>query len=210
MADVLEVKKRDRVGSSASQKLRRDGQVPVVLYGHGEQNEHLHVPSMQVKTLLRRHAKTIELAGDIKETALVSQVHWDPLGIEILHLDLIRVNLKELVEVTVPISTHGDPVGLREGGVLIENLHDVQIRCPAGAIPENVGLNINELHLGGHLTAADLELPEGVELLTPIDTVVAHIEEPKEAPETEESAAEGAEPEVIAKGGEKTDEAGED
>ena len=78
MADVLEVKKRDRVGSSSSRKLRRDGQVPIVLYGHGLQNEHLHVPSIQVKTLLRRHAKTVELAGDLKETALVSNVHWDP------------------------------------------------------------------------------------------------------------------------------------
>jgi large subunit ribosomal protein L25 len=209
MADLLEVKKRDRVGSSASQKLRRAGQVPVVLYGHGEENEHLSVPSMQVKTLLRRHAKTVELAGDIKETALVSNVHWDPLGIEVLHMDLIRVNLKELVEVAVPISTHGDPVGLREGGVLIENTHDVLIRCPAGAIPESVGLNVNELHLGGHLLAGDLELPDGVELITAADTMIVHVEEPKVALEPEEAAVEGAEPEVIAKGGEKTEE-GED
>ena len=179
MSDVLEVKKRDRVGSSASQKLRREGQVPVVLYGHGEENEHLSVPASQVKTLLRHHSKTVELAGAIKETALVSKVHWDPLGIEVLHMDLIRVNLRELVEVTVPITTHGDPVGLREGGVLIENVHDVQIRCPAGSIPESIGLNINELHLGGSLTASDLELPESVELMIPLDTVVAHIEEPK-------------------------------
>lgn len=210
MADVLEVKKRDRVGSSASQKLRRAGQVPVVLYGHGEKNEHLSVPSMQVKTLLRRHAKTIELAGDVKENALVSNVHWDPLGIEVLHMDLIRVNLKELVEVSVPIATHGDPVGLREGGVLIENAHDVLIRCPAGSIPENVKLNINELHLGGQMTAGDLELPDSVELITATDTVVAHIEEPKAELEPEEVAAEGAEPEVIAKGGEDTEAEGED
>ena len=211
MADVLEVKKRAQVGSSASRKLRRDGQVPIVLYGHGQANEHLSVPSIQVKTLLRRHAKTVELAGDVKENALVSDVHWDPLGIEVLHMDLIRVNLKELVEVTVPISTHGDPVGLREGGVLIENVHDVLIRCPAGGIPENVGLNINELHLGGHLTAGDLELPDGVELVTPADTTVAHIEEPKAAPEPEElEPTEEGEPEVIAKGGEKTEEEGED
>ncbi len=209
MSDVLEVKKRDRVGSSASQKLRREGQVPVVLYGHGEENEHLSVPASQVKTLLRHHSKTVELAGAIKETALVSKVHWDPLGIEVLHMDLIRVNLRELVEVTVPITTHGDPVGLREGGVLIENVHDVQIRCPAGSIPESIGLNINELHLGGSLTASDLELPESVELMIPLDTVVAHIEEPKAETESEETA-EGAEPEVIAKGGEKTEAEGED
>lgn len=209
MADVLEVEKRDQVGSSASRKLRRDGRVPVVLYGHGEESAHLSVPAKQVKMLLRHHSKTVELAGAIKETALVSEVHWDPLGIEVLHMDLIRVNLKELVDVTVPIHTHGDPVGLREGGILIENVHNVDIRCPAGSIPENLGVNINELHLGGNLTANDLELPEGVELVTPPETVIVHIEEPKVAPEPDAEAAEGAEPEVIAKGGEKTEE-GED
>jgi large subunit ribosomal protein L25 len=209
MADVLEVEKREQVGSSASRKLRRDGRVPVVLYGHGEESAHLSVPAQQVKMLLRHHSKTVELAGAIKEPALVSEVHWDPLGIEVLHMDLIRVNLKELVDVTVPIQTHGDPVGLREGGILIENVHNVDIRCPAGSIPENLGVNINELHLGGNLTANDLELPEGVELVTPAETVVVHIEEPKAVPEPDEEVAQGAEPEVIAKGGEKTEE-GED
>lgn len=209
MADILEVEKRDQVGSSASRKLRRVGRVPIVLYGHGKESAHLSVLAKQVKTLLRHRSKTVELAGAIKETALISDIHWDPLGIDVLHMDLIRVNLKELVDVTVSIHTHGDPVGVREGGILIENAHDVDIRCPAGAIPEYLGLNINELHLGEHLTAADLELPDGVELITSIDTVVAHVEEPKVAEEEVEEAADGAEPEVIAKGGEKTEE-GED
>lgn len=206
MADVLEVEKRDQVGSSASKKLRRAGRVPVVLYGHGEESAHLSVSATQVKTLLRHHSKTVELAGAIKETALVSEVHWDPLGIDVLHMDLIRVNLKELVDITVSIHTHGDPVGVREGGILIENVHDVEIRCPAGSIPENLGLNINELHVGEHLTAADLELPEGVELITPPETVVAHVEEPKVEEEAAEEEGLSVEPEVIAKGGENTEE----
>jgi len=210
MADILEVEKRDRTGSLASRKLRRAGRVPAVLYGHGEANEHISIPAAQVETVLRHHAKTVKLAGALKTNALVSEVHWDPLGIEVLHLDLIRVNLKELVEVTVPIQTHGDPAGLREGGILIENEHDVEIRCPAGAIPESIELNVNDLHLNEQLTAADLELPEGVELLTPSETVVAHIEEPvAEEEPTEETPVEGAEPEVIAKGGEDESDEGE-
>jgi large subunit ribosomal protein L25 len=206
MAEVLQVEKRERVGSMASRRLRRSGRVPAVLYGHGEESEHLSIAAIQVQTLIRMHSKTVELAGDVKDTALVSQVHWDPLGIEVLHLDLIRVNLKELVEVTVPIHRHGDPVGVHEGGVFLENLHEVQIRCPAGEIPDSLGLNVAELHMGGHLTAADLEIPAGVELVTPADTVVAHVEEPR----TEEAAEPGelgaVEPEVIAKGGEKEEE----
>ena len=74
MAEVLDVEKREQVGSSATERLRRSGRVPAVLYGHGEGNEHLSVPAAQVKTLLRHHSKTVELAGDLKETALVSEV----------------------------------------------------------------------------------------------------------------------------------------
>ena len=205
MAEVLEVEKREKVGSSATRKLRRDGCVPAVLYGHGEENAHLSIPERQVKTLIRHHSKTVELSGAIKDTALISEVQWDPLGLEVLHLDLIRVNLKELVEVTVPIHVHGDPVGTREGGVLLVNLHEVQIRCPAGSIPENVGLNVSELHLGSQMTTDDLEMPDGIELITAADTMVAHVELPRaEVEETTEQ--ETAEPEVISKGGEKAEE----
>lgn len=208
MSEVLEVEKRDRVGSGATAKLRRGGHVPAVLYGHGQANEHLSIPVKQVDTLIRHNSKTVELAGAIKDTALVSEIHWDPLGIDVLHLDLIRVNLKELVEVSVPIHSHGEAAGLREGGVLIENLHEVEIRCPAGKIPDAVGLNVAELHLGGSMTAGELELPDGVELITEADTVVTHIEEPRTEPvEGEEIEGEGSEePEVIAKGGEKEEE----
>jgi large subunit ribosomal protein L25 len=118
----------------------------------------------------------------------------------------VRVNLKELVEVTVPIYQQGEAAGLREGGVLLENLHDVDIRCPAGQIPEQLVLNVTDLHVGGQLTAGDLELPEGVELITPAETVVAHVEEPKEQLEEVGEEGAGAEPELISKGGESAEE----
>ena len=204
MADVLEVEKREQTGSAASRRLRLGGLVPAVLYGHGQENQHLAVPLSDVKALVRNHGKMVELKGAIKDTALVSDMQWDPMGIEVLHMDLIRVNLSEKVEVTVAIQTHGDPVGVHEGGILLENLHNVEIRCPAGSIPDSVRLNITDIHVGEHRTAGDLELPDGVELVTPADAIVAHIEAPRKEDESEEGAADiGAEPEVIAKGGEK-------
>lgn len=205
MAEVLEVKKREGTGSKASRLLRREGRVPAVLYGHGQDNEHLSVPAKQVEALIRHHSKTVELAGEVKDTALVSDVQWDPLGIEVLHLDLIRVNLKEKVEVTVPIQVVGEAAGTRQGGMLIENLHEVDVRCSAGSIPESVRLNVENLDLGGHLLASDLELPEGVELVTAGDSTVAHIEAGKAEVEMA-SGDVAAEPEVISKGGEKTEE----
>jgi len=204
MADVLKVEKRERTGSAASRRLRRGGHVPAVLYGHGQENQNLAVPQADVKALLRHHGKMVELKGAVTDTALVSDMQFDPLGIEVLHLDLIRVNLGEKVDVTVAIQSYGDPVGAHEGGILLENLHEVQIRCPAGSIPEALRLNISDLHVGGNLTAGELELPSGVELITPADTVVAHVEAPRSASATEsEGDGLGSQPEVIAKGAEK-------
>ena len=199
--DVLHVELRDKTGTAATVRLRRGGKVPAVLYGHGEANQHLAIASTEVKTLLRRHSKTVTLDGAVSETALVSDVQFDALGIEVLHLDLIRVNLQERVTTTVPVHVTGDAVGVRGGGVMLENLHEVEIRCPAGSIPEFLSLNVSDLEVGGHKTAADLKLPEGVELLIPRESVVVHIERPRG--EQEATDALGVQPEVLPKGGEK-------
>ncbi|TWT65185.1 50S ribosomal protein L25 [Allorhodopirellula solitaria] len=202
MTDVIQATKRDSTGTAATIRLRRAGNVPAVLYGHGEANEHLSISADQIRGLLRHHSKTIKLTGDVNETALVSDMQWDALGIEVLHLDLIRVNLKEKVEVTVTIETHGEAPGTREGGIFLENIREVDVRCSAGAIPDSLVLDINELHLDEHATAADLQLPEGVELITDPESVIAHIEAPRaEVAAEEEGVADGAEPEVISKGG---------
>jgi len=199
MTDVIQVTKRDKMGTAATRRLRREGYVPAVLYGHGEGNEHLAVPSKQVEGLLRHHSKTVKLSGDIKDTALISDMQWDPLGIEVLHLDLIRVNMKEKVEVEVPIHMHGEAVGTREGGVFLENAHEVLVRCSAGSIPDSVTLEINDLQIGEHRTAGQLELPEGVELVTPEDTVIAHVEPPRVEEEAAEEVSAATEPEVISR-----------
>ena len=208
MSDVLEVVRREKVGTAATVRLRREGKVPAVLYGHGESNEHLAIPKMQVNSLIRHHSKTVELKGDVAETALVNHIHWDPLGIEVLHLDLIRVNLKEEVEVTVAIHTHGESIGVKNGGMLLESLHEVDVSCPAGSIPETLELDVSELDLGAHLTAGDLVLPEGVKLVTPAETAIVRVEEPKKSSDGDADASDlAAEPEVIAKGGDDSESA---
>ncbi|MGV3486903.1 MAG: 50S ribosomal protein L25, partial [Planctomycetaceae bacterium] len=166
-----------------------------------KRSKHLSIASTEVKTLLRRHSKTVTLDGAVSETALVSEVQFDALGSEVLHMDLIRVNLQETVTTTVPVHLTGDAVGVRGGGVMLENLHEVEIRCPAGSIPEYLSLNVSDLEVGGHKTAADLKLPEGVELLIPKEAVVVHIERPRGEQEAADSL--GAQPEVLPKGGEK-------
>ncbi len=198
MSDVLQATRRTSLGSAATRRLRRDGYVPAVLYGHGEANEHVAVPVREVKTVLRHHSKTIKLAGDLDENALIADMQYDALGIDVLHMDLIRVNLQELVEVTVPIHTHGQAPGTVGGGVLLESLHEVDIRCPAGAIPERLELDVNSMQVGDQALARDLELPEGVVLVTDPEAVIARVEIPQVAPDPEmENESAATEPEVI-------------
>lgn len=187
-SEVLNVQLRDTTGTMASVRLRASGMIPAVLYGHGEANRHLAIPKTEVKSLLRHHSKTVTLQGAISDTALVSEVQYDHLGIEVLHLDLVRVNLQEKVEIEVSISLHGDSVGVRGGGVLLENMHSVVVRCPAGSIPDSLTLDVSDLDIGGHKTAGCLVLPAGVELVTPSEAVVAHIEKLRGSAASEASA----------------------
>lgn len=188
-AEVLNVQLRDTTGTTASIRLRATGMIPAVLYGHGEANRHLAIPLSELKAALRHHSKTVTLQGSISDTALLSDVQYNHLGNEVLHVDLIRVNLQEKVEIEVPISLHGDAIGTRGSGVLLENMHSVIVRCSAGDIPDSVVLEVSDLDVGGQKTAGDLTLPAGVELVTPREAVVAHIEKLRGAADEAETEA---------------------
>jgi large subunit ribosomal protein L25 len=164
-----------------------------VLYGHKQDNEHLTLTQKSVDSILRHHSKIVELQGAVNETALVSDLQFDPLGIEVLHLDLQRVDLNERVTVTVPIQFKGEPAGAKQGGIVIESGQQVEVECPAVSIPEAIVLQVTTVAAGENRTAGDLDLPENVSLVTSPETVIYHIEKPKgmrgkAAPEAEADA----------------------
>jgi large subunit ribosomal protein L25 len=123
---------------------------------------------------------------------------------------LTRVDADEAVSVTLEVELRGEAPGTHHGGVIDQQLRDVEIECPANAIPEKLTLSINELEVGDSMTASQLELPKGATLLSDASSViVACVEQTILADEEEEAALEatGAEPEVI--GGRKPGEAEE-
>lgn len=194
MAELVQVQRREgSLGTASSRRLRKAGNIPAVLYGHKQENEHLTISQKTVESILRHHSKIVELQGDVNETALVSDLQFDPLGIEVLHIDLLRVDMNEKVTVTVPIVFKGEPAGGKQGGIVIENAHEVEVECPAVAIPESLRLNVTSVALGENRTAGDLELPDNVSLVTPAETVVFHIEKPKGMQTEDEGAGEEAE-----------------
>lgn len=209
MSEVLKVKPRQPGGKRDARRLRRGGQVPVNLYGHGQQNVYLAAAADDLRTLLRHGARVIDLEGEqVQEKAFIRELQWDTYGLEVLHVDLTRVSADERVEVRVAVELRGAAPGVAEGGIVELLVHDLEIECLAIDIPEKLILRVNQLKLGDDLTAAAVELPPGAKLVSDPETMVAHCVKPKAEVEVGAEAApvEGAEPEVI---GRKAEEEGE-
>lgn len=204
---TLPASSRDKLGTRYSQRLRAEGRLPVVLYGHGETPTHLHVDGHETTKLLNHAAHLLTLDVDGKsESCLVKSVQYDHLGDKILHLDLTRVDLTEEVELEIDLEFKGEPeAALEEGFVVAHSTQSVNIKCRADAIPESIEVNVEPLTVDTPLTIADIKLPPGVTITDDPETVVASISYVQEVPEPQGGeGAEGEEPEVIgeAEGGE--------
>jgi large subunit ribosomal protein L25 len=198
MKESMQVKIREGVGTRQTRKLRQGGQVPAILYGHGEKNVNLVIPGTQVLHAVKVGAKLVDLSGDVTETALIRQVQWDAFGIEVLHLDLSRVSADETVEIVLPIELKGSAPGTREGGLVEHVKHEARILCPVVSLPERLEININNLHLDGELTLANVTLPAGASIVGDADEIVVHCVKPKDMVEGA-GPGEPGEPEVIAR-----------
>ncbi|MDG1875103.1 MAG: 50S ribosomal protein L25 [Mariniblastus sp.] len=185
-------------------RLRQTGQIPAILYGHGEGGVMLSVCERDLNKAIDTGSHIVDLVGDTKESALIKDVQWDAFGIKVLHVDLTRVDATEAVEVTIPIELKGDPVGTHHGGTVNFHQHEITIFCPANVLPDKIDLKVSDLDVDQSITAGDIPLPPGAKIAeapeTPIVSCSVVVE--KAAADSEESGA--SEPEVI--GGKKDEE----
>lgn len=205
MSVALQVSLRESSGRRSSRRIRSSGQVPAILYGHGEPNVALAVSGDALRAALKKHAHVVTLAGGVDQEALIKDVQYDYLGVEILHVDFGRVSKGERLELSIPVHAKGEAPAVREGGVVTLVLHEVQISCPATNVPDDLAIDVSKLHLNQSLHASDMKLPEGVQLVTDPSAVVVTCTAP--VTEVEEATA-ASEPEVIEEKG-KSGEEGE-
>jgi large subunit ribosomal protein L25 len=198
VADILTVEKRNETGSARNRRLRREGRIPAVLYGHGQENLNLSLDARELSAVLRHSGHIVQLAGALNESALIKDVLWDSVLQEVLHVDLSRVDASEAVEIVLTVELRGTAKGTSNGGVLNFVSHEVEIRCPANLIPEKLELKIADLDVGQSLRARDIVLPEGATLVTAPDLVIVACAVMNQAADA--AAVPGAaEPEVIGK-----------
>lgn len=211
MAELLHVEQRDLHGKRNNARLRRAGKTPAVLYGHGEDPVSLSLAAEEIEASLRHGAKVVDLDGAASGKALLQDVQWDTFFHEVLHVDLLRVRAGERVTVDVPVELRGESPGAANGGVIEQHIHSVEIEVALDVIPDKLHVNINNLQIDGHLTVKDIiDLPEGATVNLDDDEIIVHCVMPSAV--EEEAAEEGAaaEPEVIGKGKEEAEEAGEE
>ena len=198
MAESLKVESRKDRGTRNSRRLRRSGAIPAVLYGHGQESVSIAVPRDAFDISGPRHGSRLvgAAASAVSESALIRDLQWDVYGTAVLHIDFARVSADERIEVTVPVELRGQSPGVRSGGVVQHLVHEAKIECLATAIPEKLQVNINHLELLGTIAFSQIELPQGVTLLSDAEEIVVQCVEPAEEVEAE-AGADGAEPEVI-------------
>ncbi|HUB26408.1 MAG TPA: 50S ribosomal protein L25 [Tepidisphaeraceae bacterium] len=197
-AAQVNAKTRGELGSRANKKLRDQGLLPGVVYGHKEAIIPITMHRKEVVNHLNLGAHVFDLTLDgTSQKVLVKDVQYNHLGTEVIHVDLARVSLDEKVKVTVPLELKGEPKGTADGGVLQQIIKQLDVECLVLEIPEIIRHNVGEMGLNSVLHVKDIAMPHGVRVLQDGELIVATVKEVLE--EVVETPAEGAtaEPEVI-------------
>ena len=207
----VEAKPRQGGGKNDARRLRTTGMIPAVVYGAGQGSQAISVDPKQMGRIL--HSETghntifdLALGG---ESAKVMIVDWqyEPIKGALLHVDLKRIAMDKVLQVSVPIVLKGEAPGVKvQGGILEQILREVEIECLPADIPSHIDADVSQLMFGQVIRVTDLPHSGSIKFLTDENQPVAHVVAVKEVVEAApaEAAAEGAaapaEPEVIKKG----------
>ena len=198
-AQGLKAEIRSQHGSKDAVRLRKQGRIPAVVYGHKKDPVSIALDAKSFAEELHRGRRLMNIQLDKgQETTLVKEVQYDYLGTDIIHVDLMRVDITEMVRVTIPIELKGVAKGTHEGGMVEVHSASIEVECRVTEIPERISVSIKEMAIGDSLHAKDLQLPEGVKLISPPELLLATCHVVAETKTTEELEAEmPVAPEVI-------------
>lgn len=186
-AVTIQVEPRDPAknkgtGTRFSRKLRAQGRVPAIIYGHKKTPVPISLTKDDVAMMLKKSVHLAQLAWEgSTELAVVRDVQWDYLGKDIIHLDFLRVDAGETVESEVALELHGEPAGLALGGRLEQIVRSLKIKAKPNAIPKEITIEVGHLKVGEAILVRDLKklLPEGVETDADESILLVHVVEKK-------------------------------
>jgi len=205
----VQAKQRDGRGKNDARRTRREGLVPITVYGGGAETVAAVAQLSDLAAILRSESGrntifTIDVEGVGSSEVMFHDRQIDPIRGRLIHADLARLVKGQKIEVTVPLHLVGEPIGVKDSqGVLEQVFREIEIRCEPRLIPDSIDADVSHLDVHDVLHVSDLKVDEGIEILQDPETVVATVgiireEEVAPAPAVEGEAP--AEPEVIGKG----------
>ncbi len=217
MEAVLEAQARDTFGKNEARRTRRGGQVPGVLYGGGgkEATPIAVAPKALLKILHSESGQNtliaLKLAGAGDSRVLVKDFQLDPITHEVLHVDLVRIAMDKLLQVTIPIVIHGEPKGVKQQGGILEYIRrEIVIEVLPADIPEHIDVDVTELMLHQGIRVRDIAASAKWKPVSELDLMLVHVIMPKAAEvaaPADAATATVAEPEVMKKGKKDEEEA---
>jgi large subunit ribosomal protein L25 len=211
----IKAERRETAGKANSRRLRKQGGLPGVLYGPNVDSTSLVLSKKDIFNILKSESgenTLFRIKLDKKNLdVMIKDYQQDVVTDELLHVDLIEIAMDKFLEVTVPLVLVGDAVGVKaEGGFMDFATREVEVECLPKDIPEEIEVDVSELHMHQSVKVEELTTPEGVKILSDPQLVVAMVHAPEEEVEEEEIEeellAEGEEPEVIGREKEEEEE----
>ncbi|MCX5666475.1 MAG: 50S ribosomal protein L25 [Candidatus Omnitrophica bacterium] len=206
---ILKVETREGSGKRSAKDLRNKKLIPAVVYKGGKDALKLQLAASDLAEVLHTKAGenvivTLKIAGgDSKakdKTVVIKEIQREPIQSRILHVDFNEISLTEALKVNVPLTTHGEPEGKKEGGTLEHVMWELQVECLPADIPEKIEVDVSKLKIGEAIYVKNITAPEGVKVLTDPELIAMIVKPPKVEVPKEEVIAEGAtEPELIRK-----------
>lgn len=219
----LNVQERGSFGKGGCRRLRKEGIIPGVVYKSGEEGVSLEIDRNDLWHALHTDAGenaiiTMKISDPAsgkssERTVILQEVQVDPINNDFIHVDFHEISLKEKLQVNVPIESKGEAVGVKEDqGVLAQTLWELEVECLPADIPEHFYVHVEDLRIGDAIHVSEMEIPEGVEVLTDPEQVVISVNPPEMEEEEEEDVLgeeTAEEPELIKKGKQEEEQEGE-
>ncbi len=157
-ATPYETKKKGDV-----KRLRKEGKLPAILYGHKEKSRKVYVEKNDFRKVLNvLHKETVTVNLKVKDKdylCVIKAIQHNPITDELLHIDFQHIHKKEKIKATIPIHVFGEAPGVKEGGILDQNLHEVVVKCLPAHIPPRIDIDVSNLDLGHTIHLKDIDLP---------------------------------------------------
>ena len=199
---LLPVFPRTIIGK-ANRRLSHDNRIPAVLYGPGRDTLSLSIDRHDFEQLMSHHASSsiiveLQVEGESKPVnAMIREMQVSPIKGEIIHVDFMVIQMNVAVHASITLHFVNDPAGVKAGGVLTTNFHEINVEAKPGDLPEAIDVDVAALEIGDVLHVSDIEAPKGVTILDDPEEVLVSVQPPRVEVEEEEAVVEEAEPELI-------------